>query len=132
MDNQPFRDFMLKKLFLPFLFFTLFLVLVYFMHIYFLKEFFPENDLRLVKFSYPFNFIIGFLIISFIYVLRKKWKEHLAFLFMGGGIFKLMLFIVLVKITSLHIDKSNFFDFFIPYLICLSMEIILVVRILNK
>jgi hypothetical protein len=123
---------MLKEFLVFSLLFALSLTALYFIHIYSLKGFLPEKELNLVNFSYPFNFIISYLTISLIVAARKKLKDQLAFVFMAGGIFKFVLFIALLKTTPLDIDKSNFFDFFVPYLACLGVEIFCLFRILNK
>ena len=66
---------------------------------------------------------------------KYKFKNTLGFLFMGGSSLKFIIFFIVFQpvykldgVTS----KSEFAAFFIPYALCLSLEVYSLVKMLNK
>lgn len=85
----------------------------------------------LINFAYKFNIGITFLFTSTIIMASEHLKEQLGFIFLVTGFVKLGLFLFLIKTSDHAIDKSVFLHFFIPYVVCVVLEIIYVIRILN-
>lgn len=91
----------------------------------------PNGSLELINFAYKFNVGITFLFTTTIILASDHLKEQLGFIFMVTGFVKLGLFLFLMKTGGYDIDKSVFLHFFIPYVVCVVLEIIYVIRILN-
>ncbi len=104
----------------------------YGIHFYVYKTFFPDASLQLINFSYKFNFGITFLFTSTILLASRFLKDQLGFIFLGGSFVKLGIFLFIIKTSQLSIDKSVILDFFIPYTICVILEIVYVMKILNQ
>lgn len=85
--------------------------------------------------SYVFNF--GYAIASFITLLifHQRKPQQLGFIYLVISMLKLIIFMVaflpLIKKDG-TIDHFEFCSFFIPYVICLTLETIYLVRLLNK
>ena len=103
----------------------------YLLHIYLFSRFFPESSLKFLNFSYKFNFGITFLFTSTIILPRQLLKDQLGFIFLGSSFVKIAIFLLLVKTSDFEIDKADFLHFFIPYALCMVLEIIYVSRILK-
>jgi len=101
-------------------------------HYYFLNEYLVEGFQELFKFSYKFNIGITLLFTLTIILLSNKLKDQLGFLFMAGGFLKITIFLIWSKLTSQELDKTTLLVFFIPYLVCLVVEIYFVSSILNS
>lgn len=103
----------------------------YILHSYIYATMFPEKSLELINFSYKFNFGITFLFTSTIILASQHLKEQLGFIFLAGSFVKLGIFLFIIKTTDLSIDKSVFLNFFIPYTLCMILEIFYVIKILK-
>lgn len=104
----------------------------YFLHTFLLNTYFPEKIHTILPFSYKFNGGITILFTLTIILLSKKFKDQLGFLFMAGSFFKIMLFLIWSKLQNQALEKSYLLTFFIPYVVCLLVEIFFVSRILNR
>ena len=123
---------MLKEL-LRFLF--IFLVVVvggYFIHLGIVTSFSLDRNLEIINFSYVFNGIFTLLFVVGILVFSNKFKDQIGFIFMGGSLVKIGLFIGISKLYDMDIDKNVFLDFFVAYVICLILEVYFVSRILKS
>ena len=123
---------MLKEL-LRFLF--IFLVVVvggYFIHLGIVTSFSLDRNLEIINFSYVFNGIFTLLFVIGILVFSNKFKDQIGFIFMGGSLVKIGLFIGISKLNDMDIDKNVFLDFFVAYVICLILEVYFVSRILKS
>lgn len=91
-----------------------------------------ENKIVL---SYIVNFILASIIFNVIYSFREKQKENLGFIFIGGSLFKFVVFFLVFypffKANG-NIDKLEFLSFFVPYIICLFLETFALSKLLNK
>ena len=105
--------------------------ITYLLHYLAVTNFFPETPLDLLVFSYKFNVGITFLFTTTIILASEQLKEQLGFIFMVSGFVKLGIFLFLIKTSGFTIDKSVFLHFFIPYVVCVVLEIIYVIKILN-
>ena len=93
---------------------------------------FSEETLGLVNFAYKFNVGITLLFTSTIIFASNHLKEQLGFIFLVSGMVKLGIFFYLIKSSGFVLDKSVFLHFFIPYALCLVVEIIYISKILNR
>jgi len=89
------------------------------------------RDLNVIAFSYLFTTIYIIFFALFIFLYRHKYKDHIGFIVMAGSVLKIAVFLFLVKWSALSLNKNVFLDFFIPYLVSLSLEVYWVSRILN-
>jgi hypothetical protein len=127
-----------KKDRLPLLFSkTLFAVmaLVFLLHYFILKSFgaAPFNDLMAP--AYVINFLLAVGIFIGLYSARKKLKNALGFLFMGGSLVKFAIFFIIfypVYRADGEIQKMEFAAFFIPYLTSLILETYFASKMLNQ
>ena len=85
----------------------------------------------LINFAYKFNVGITFLFGSTIIFASEKLKEQLGFIFLASIAVKLGIFVFLIKTSGFDIGKSVFLHFFIPYVVCVVIEIVYVIKILN-
>ncbi|MDX1603379.1 MAG: DUF6168 family protein [Salinimicrobium sediminis] len=91
-----------------------------------------DAPLELVNFAYKFNIGISFLFTSTTILLSEKLKDQLGFIFLITGAVKIGIFIFLIKSSGFSTDKSVFLHFFVPYLVCVMVEIIYIIKILNR
>lgn len=105
--------------------------ITFLLHYLVVTNFFPETPVALLIFSYKFNVGITFLFTTTIILASKQLKEQLGFIFMISGFIKLGIFLYLIKTSEFTLDKSVFLHFFIPYVVCVILEIIYVIKILN-
>lgn len=95
---------------------------------------FPMFENHIV-FAYVVNFFMAYGIFLFLYGFKNKHSESLGYFFMGGSIFKFLVYFIFFN-SAYHIDnkvdKLEFFSFFIPYAISLIIEIITIIKILNN
>lgn len=106
--------------------------ITYLIHHLVVTNFFPETNLDLLVFSYKFNVGFTFLFTTTIILASERLKQQLGFIFMVSGLVKLGIFLYLIKTSDFDIDKSVFLQFFIPYVVCVVLEIIYVIKILNS
>ncbi len=85
--------------------------------------------------SYGVNGLLAFLIYSSLYAFRTRLKNQIGFLFIAGSFLKFIFFFVLfypLYRQDGQMDKSEFFAFFVPYLICLLIETVFTVKMLQN
>jgi hypothetical protein len=85
-------------------------------------------------YSYVLNIILALSVVAILYILKRKLKDQLGFIFMAASMLKFVFFFILFypEYTSDDIlSRYEFFTFFIPYIICLIMECIILSRFLN-
>jgi hypothetical protein len=103
----------------------------YLIHYQVFSRFDLPGSTELINFAYKFNVGITFLFTSTIIVASEHLKEQLGFIFLVTGFVKLGLFLFLIKTSGYDVDKSVFLHFFVPYVICVVLEIIYVAKILK-
>lgn len=82
---------------------------------------------NLIKASYLSNIAMAVGIYLFLYFFRKKFRNEIGFLFMGGSFLKFAVFFLFfypVYNIDGEITRLEFATFFIPYVACLIMETI--------
>lgn len=107
------------------------LLTCYFAHTFIISHFDCKSNNKLLMFSYVFNGVFTILLTSVIFIMSQKLKDQLGFIFMGGSLVKIGAFLVILKLRNLGIDKSVFFDFFIPYFLSLILEVYYISKLLN-
>jgi len=85
--------------------------------------------------SYGSNFLM--VAVSFTILMRfyKSKSFSLGFIFMGGFLVKMAIFMIFFKPTysaNNSISGFEFSAFFVPYAICLALETIILVSLLNR
>lgn len=85
--------------------------------------------------SYILNFILALAIFLTLFALRRKLKNQIGFLYMGGSMLKFLIFFLVFYpgyTADGIVSKSEFAAFFIPYLLCLILETVYTARMLNN
>ena len=104
--------------------------ITYGIHLY-LSELFFDASPRLINFAYKFNTGITLIFTTSIILASEKLKEQLGFIFLIGGAVKLGIFAYLMKTSDFSLSKSVFLHFFVPYVVCVVLEIIYVIKLIN-
>ena len=117
--------------------FTLFIVLAITLglHIWVTHEMNFSFSISKIGISYTINYFIAIAIFKLFTVFINKKSEILGFIFLFGSLFKFVIyFLVLRPIISEteSISKVEFSFFFIPYAICLIIEIYFLVNVLRS
>jgi hypothetical protein len=85
--------------------------------------------------AYLLNYLLALGIYFLLYFYRIKLKNQLGFLFMGGSFLKFILFFIFFYPSYKsdgNINTLEFFSFFLPYLICLTIETSALVKLLKN
>lgn len=114
------------------LIFSFLLGVAYLIQVKFLESGMTEQNAILLKFSYLFNFTFTYLLMVNIILFQKILKDKLGFVYLGISMLKFAIFFFLLKSKNLEINKSDFLLFFIPFTLCLGIEIFYVSKILNS
>ncbi len=126
MDN-PFFNFTVKAFIV--------LAVVFCAHISILDIFdFPLFENRIIL-SYVINFILVVVIFGVLYLLRRKYKSQLGFLFLIGSFLKFAIFFMVFYPFYKQDDiitKLEFAAFFTPYVFGLILESVSLSKWLNK
>lgn len=121
------------QLLLKFIFFLLLVLgLGYMIHIYFVSIISPEASLDLINFSYKFNVGFTFLFTSTIIILSSKFKNQIGLIFLVTSAVKMGIFLFIIETSDFSINKSVFLHFFIPYVLCLVLEITYIIKVINS
>ena len=91
-----------------------------------------ENKIIL---SYLINYFFALAIFILLITLKEKYAETLGFIFFGGSTLKVIIFLIFLYPTYKldgDITKLEFTSFFIPYAFCLIIEVMSLLKILNK
>lgn len=94
----------------------------------------PLYDNKIIL-SYVINTVLAIVIFLVLYLLRKKFKSQMGFLFMGGSAIKFIVFFIVfqpIYKADGDITTLEFLAFFIPYLLCLLVETFSLGKWLNK
>lgn len=110
--------------------FILVLLVVYVVHTR-LVSIKPEV-LPLVNFSYLFNFGFTYIFLINFIIFRDKLIYYIGYLFLALSTLKLSAFLYLIKASNFELNKSVFFHFFIPFVLCVGVEIFYLLHELNS
>ncbi len=94
-----------------------------------------NQDHNMLLWAFIVNTVLAIVIVLAMILLRKRFKDQLAYIFMAGSFLKFACFFIFFYPTF-HADgnlsRSEFFSFFIPYAICLVTETITAIKFLNR
>ena len=85
--------------------------------------------------SYSVNLVLGIIVFIIIEIYKKTHTNIVGFIFLAGSLLKFLVYFVYIYplLTKTgELTKPKFFVFFIPYAICLIVEIIFLVRLMKK
>ncbi len=92
-------------------------------------------EINQIILSYSVNIMMALAVIICLFLLQRKFKDQLGFIFMGASMLKFIIFfIVFYPIYNLDKDLSRleFSTFFIPYVICLISESVILSKLFNS
>ena len=90
---------------------------------------------NLILASYSVNYILAITIYITLYKLRIKYLDLLGFVFMGGSFIKFAVYFIFFNSTIKENGTVSFneaISFLLPYLSCLMIEIIYLIKLLNN
>lgn len=115
--------------------FSFILLLVFAVHLFILNHLQqPLFDNRIIA-AYLVNYFMAILLYLLLYFLKDKFTEQLGFIFMGGSLFKFILFFIFFYPyyrADQNTTSFEFAAFFTPYAICLFFETFGVIKFLKK
>ncbi len=119
----------MKRTITQVLVFNLLLLLFSGLAFYFQSDFqnFSNESLH---FSYIFNLSFTLLFTDLIFLLNKKIGQYLGFVFLGQLTLKIILFLFLKKFYIAGAFELAWQVFFLPYLICLLLEVAAILLLL--
>lgn len=109
--------------------------IVFLLHQYILSSFNLSKFGNSLILSYSVNALLAGCIVISILALKNKFKDQLGFVFMLGSLLKFAIFFIVfqpIYQADNVISKPEFFAFFIPYAVCLIIEVIWLSKWLNQ
>ena len=85
--------------------------------------------------SYGVNFVLAFAIVAVLFAFRRKLKNHIGFLFIGGSLLKFLVFFIFFypSFTADEVmSRAEFASFFTPYFLSLILETYFTSRMLRN
>ena len=98
-----------------------------------IHNFFVDSSLLLLLYS--LNFSIAIFVYWLVFILRNKQKESLGYYFLVGTLIKFLVFFFIILPVFKQdgvVTKTEFFSFFIPYIISLFVETKCLISLLNS
>lgn len=114
---------------------TLTLVIVIILHVSFLHFKNIILPIELLSLGYGVNFLLALGIYYLLLYYAERKSAHLGFLFLFGSALKFLVYFVIFNPLFQkdgQLSKLEFFTFFLPYFVCLIIETISLVKLLNK
>lgn len=111
------------------------LMLLALLHIAFFYARSVELPLDLIGIGYVVNFAMAVAIYYIMVELAKKQNKNLGFVFLIGSTLKFAVYFLIFDPLFMQdgsLSKVEFFTFFTPYIICLIMETLALVRLLKE
>lgn len=107
----------------------------YLIHYLVLEKVNYQYDSSLLLISYFTNYLLAALIFLIIDKVRHKHLSIIGYVFLGGSLFKFIIYFSIIRplLKGGHeLEKPVFFFFFLPYLICLVIEVLFLIKLLNQ
>ncbi len=115
--------------------FAVLLLIVFFIQHNILKKLaIPLSESKLIE-SYLINGILVFSFLFLVKIFHQKIKNNIGFLFFGFSLLKFVLFFIYINPTYKQdsvTTVTEFTSFFVPYFICIAIEILFLAKLLNK
>jgi len=111
------------------------LVLAFGLHIFIIKSFQSTPFGHLIIEAYAFNYIFALLCFLALNLGQKKYAERLGFVFLVLSGLKFLFFFLLFYPSYKSdgvLEHMEFFNFFVPYSVSLTVEVYNIVRGLNR
>lgn len=112
------------------------ILLVFFgLHIWVLQELDKIFTISKIGICYTINFIIALAIFKLFSIFINKKSELLGFIFLIGSLFKFIIYFAILRPIIQNngsLTKIEFSFFFLPYAICLILEIFYLVKAINS
>lgn len=118
-------------------FFTLLivgLILVFIIHTSLLEVYQKPRYVNNIQLAYVINGLLAVVIFLTLFLLRKKYRDQLGFLFMAGSFLKFGVFFIFFYpnyVSDNDITKLEFLAFFTPYAYSLLVETLALIKLLN-
>ena len=103
----------------------------YGIHYYVTGIILPERPLELINFAYKINLGFTLLFTTTIIVISKSLAQQVGLIYLLSGVIKLGIFLFLIKTSSFEIGRNVFLHFFVPYVVCVVVEIVYIIKILK-
>ncbi|GEM_PF-383923 len=110
------------------------LAITWFLHSQALAHYFQVEKHGLVK-SYVFNVIFTISAYSLLVYLKENYASSIGFIFIATGFLKFIFFFVMfypIYTLDNKISRIEFSEFFIPYLLCLGLEVYFLIKTVLK
>jgi hypothetical protein len=111
------------------------LLLLALLHVAFFYARAAELPLDLIAIGYVVNFAMAVAIYYVMVLLAKKQNKNLGFIFLIGSTLKFAVYFLIFDPLFMQDgsqSKIEFFTFFIPYITCLIMETLVLVKLLKE
>lgn len=85
--------------------------------------------------NYVVNLLLAVTIFLIILRVQKVNADIIGYVFLFGSMFKFLIYFVALKpllIEDGAVEKAKFFFFFLPYSLCLIIEVIYLIKMLNN
>ena len=94
-----------------------------------------EIPVDLLLLGYGVNFLLALVVYGFLLYFAERKSTNLGFLFLFGSTLKFVVYFLVFNPLFLEdgtLSKLEFFTFFFPYFICLAVETMALVKLLNE
>ena len=92
-------------------------------------------DSSILFLLYSLNFSIAIFVYWLVFILRNKQKESIGYYFLLGTFIKFLVFFLIILPEFKEdeiVTKTEFFSFFVPYVISLFLETKFLISLLNS
>ena len=106
----------------------------FFIHLFFNNFIVESIEVNQLIYSYSINALLAIGIIALIFLLKKKLRDQLGFVFMGTSMLKFVFFFILFYPgynADGNLSRLEFLTFFIPYVISLIAEGVILSKFFN-
>jgi hypothetical protein len=127
MTNKYFNQFLVASLVL--------LSVAFSAHYFVLLQMDTSFTLSQLVINYSVNLLLAVSIFLIIIRVHKVNADIIGYVFLFGSMFKFLIYFVALKpllIEDGAVEKAKFFFFFLPYLLCLILEVIYLIKMLNN
>lgn len=109
--------------------------IAFFIHLFINSSITNSVEFSQLFYSYWVNVLLACGVIVLLFVLRKRLKDQLGFIFMAASMLKFVFFFFLFYPeynSDGDLSRLEFLTFFIPYVVCLIIESIILSKFLNS